>query len=161
MKTSVTSQKSHFLINSTNVENKFWSSYETLESTGKMRLMPISSKPFRGNIQTFEGEFSPFETLFSLFEGSCSPFEGLRIPFGGLCWIYSMLSATTRSFPPRLHESSSYGELTLLVEWKQNSSLRWLLSIALRIPTVHDFCVISACTYTRKEISHKLSPIAK
>ena len=35
----------------------------------------------------------------------------------------------------------------------------------MSIPTAHDFCVISAqisaCTYTTKENSHKLSPIAK
>ena len=42
-----------------------------------------------------------------------------------------------------------------------NLSLRWFLSIALRIPAAHDFCVISACKYTTKEISLKLSSIAK
>ena len=36
-----------------------------------------------------------------------------------------------------------------------------LLSIALRIPTAHDFCVISARTYSTKELSLKLSSIAK
>ena len=49
-----------------------------------------------------------------------------------------------------------YGPRTRLVEV-------WLVEvcIALRIPTAHDFRVISASTYTTTEISLKLSSIAK
>ena len=40
--------------------------------------------------------------------------------------------------------------------WKQE--LRWFLSIALRIPTAHDFCVISARKLARAPTQLKKFP---
>ena len=38
------------------------------------------------------------------------------------------------------------------------SELRWFPSFALRIPTAHDFCVISARTWARARTKHKTFP---
>ena len=42
-----------------------------------------------------------------------------------------------------------------------NGNLRWFLSIALRIPTAHDFCVISARKLARARTQQKKFSIAK
>ena len=39
-----------------------------------------------------------------------------------------------------------------------NYSLRWFLSIALRIPTAHDFCVIGARKLARARTQQKKFP---
>ena len=40
----------------------------------------------------------------------------------------------------------------------ERGQLRWFLSIALRIPTAHDFCVISACKLARARTQRKKFP---
>ena len=72
-------------------------------------------QPFRGIIQPFRGIFQPFRGIIQLFRGIILPFGGSTYPFRRMtCASVTCCQRTTQSVPPRLHESSCYGELTFL-----------------------------------------------
>ena len=101
----------------------------------------------------FHNVFRPHENekpAFSNSSGLKNVSEKLRFR-DGLVWTVDLISVDSfsvfnlgadlgggcRGAPP--WDESFFSVYTY-------SLLRWFLSIALRIPTAHDFCVISACT---------------
>ena len=97
-------------------------------------------QPFRGIVQPFQGIIQPFRGIIQPFRGIIQPFRGITQPFRGsthpmrrstcTCMQNTVCcQRTTQSIPPRLHERSSYGVLTLLVEWKQKTLVNEIMTM--------------------------------
>ena len=97
-------------------------------------------QPFRGIVQPFRGIIQPFLGIIQPFRGIIQPFRGITQPFRGIthpmrrstctCMQNTVCcQRTTQSIPPRLHERSSYGVLTLLVEWKQKTLVNEIMTM--------------------------------
>ena len=103
-------------------------------------------------MQPFQEIMQLFQEIIQPFRGIIQPFEVTRISIERLCIIqYVCCQRTTQAIPPRLYHSSSYGELTLLVEQKQKKRRIMIMENTSREPIPGHYGTSIVFANTRSE----------